>query len=643
MVSYLPNFIMNKKIYLYLALIALFSALLRIITGVELAFANSGINSVATPSLQTDMATYWDISGRIVAGTFKEEFYYQPFYYAVFLPIIRWILGDSIFVVSIIQALLGGAVVFLVGLCGNKLWNRQAGITAAILAALSKMLMLYTPFILLEILQSFWLILILYLALLAFERRSKIDWGLCAIALGCSILTRGNSWFFVPGILMLAVYSLRLEQGKTAIKIIYSFGVALIFIALTILPQLPFMIRNSQIRGSLTGPSTAAGAVLALGNTPEAPPGGRTPGLPPGPMEYPPTWGAWMSEASTVPIHQRIWQWFKEEPGAVIELTFRKLLLFWDYREIPNNIALATEGRQSKVLQIFGFMPTGLIAALALAGMITSVLEIFRKKQQWLLLLPIYMIAAFWAATALFYILARFRVPVIPLLAVFAGIFVIWFKDSYRIRKELCIGGGMLICGVFICFSAYDFYRYNLESTIIRKVRPDGVAVALTPGQMMYLDNGPFTFGDWDFIEFKPGMTITKKFAAVTDDDVSSEVEISFYNDENCQVILSVNGKFHTLELKRPGTAAHRFKLPDNSPPEIELKIISSEKPLSFVIDRQRNYGRTLINGSPVNGELVCRLFRTDNRLQVIEDRKNSSNEVIEFNFTEQSAFNSPK
>lgn len=196
---------MNRKFYLYLGLIAFVAALLRLAVGFELAFANNGVNSVVMPSVQTDMATYWDISGRIVAGTFRDEFYYQPFYYAVFLPLIRWLFGDSVLSVVVIQALLGGGVVFLTGLCGSRLWSRSAGIVGAILAGLSQMLILYTPYLLIEILQSFWLVLILYLALRAIERRDKLDWAFCAVALGCSILTRGNSWFFLPGILAVAV------------------------------------------------------------------------------------------------------------------------------------------------------------------------------------------------------------------------------------------------------------------------------------------------------------------------------------------------------------------------------------------------------------------------------------------------------
>lgn len=625
---------MNRKFYLYLGLIALFATLLRLAIGLELAFANNGLNSVITPSIQTDMATYWEISGRIVAGTFRDEFHYQPFYYTIFLPLIRWFFGDSILSVVIIQAMLGGGVVFLAGLCGSRLWNRSAGLVAAVLAGLSQMLILYTPYLLIEILQSFWLVLILYLTLRAIERRDKLDWALCAVALGCSILTRGNSWLFLPGILVAAVYTQIPREGKIRYKILYGVCIVTVFTMLSLLPQLPFMIRNSQIRGELTGPSTAAGQVLALGNTPEAPPGGRDPGLPAGPMEYPPTWSAWMAEASTVSVPQHIWQWFSEEPGAVIELTFRKLLLFWNYTEIPNNISLAQEGQQSKILKFTGsIMPTGVIIALALAGMLVSAVGVIQQKRHWSLLIPIYMVIVFWVATALFYILARFRVPIIPHLAIFAGIFLVWFKESFRQKHILTIGGGILIFGVFICFSAYDLYRYNLESTITAWVRPNGVKVALTPDRIMYLDNGPMTFGGWEFVDFDQKMTVSKKFAVtVTASHSHREVEITLAAKEAGTAVISLNGQTQDFEFTRPGITRHTYALPEHSPAQIELKVISSTSPIFLIIDRQRNYGRTKINGELFDGEMVCRFFLSKRSPDTAKEPDKAGTNMIEFN-----------
>ncbi len=605
---------MNRKFYIWLGLIALVGVAIRLAVGFELAWFRGGMNSVMMPSSQTDMATYWHISGEIVLGNFKGPFYYQPFYYAVFLPVIRWLLGDSIYAVIVIQSLLGGGAVFLVGLCGRRLWSPSAGLVGAVVAALSKALCLYTPFLLIETLQSFWIILILYLALRGFMRKDPVDWGLCALAVGCSILTRGNSWFFLPGLLTAAVWSLWMLGAPLRKNLIGSFLAISIFLILVILPQLPFMIHNSRVTGKFSGPSTAAGEVLALGNTPEAPPGGREPGLPAGPMEYPPAWHSWINTQNEVPVGARIWEWFKEEPAAYLELTFRKALLFWDYHEIPNNISMVGEGANSSFLTYLGLVPTGLLLVMALGGIIGVIISLFHKSNKWLLLLPVYMVVAYWGATTLFYMLARFRVPALPLLAVFAGIFSVWFLELRRKKSQeayMC-GGIALVASVFICIVAYDFYRGKMEPAMMRWARPNGVHMKLNDGRMMYLDNGPGTLGGWQLLPLAPQMTVTKKF--VVDPNISCKFatfELTLYSANPGRVLVSVNGEQHEFVFNRPGDLKRDIPLPKPTD-TVELKMLSYTEGVSCAIDYQRNYGRTRVAGEPYGGELVCRLFLFD-------------------------------
>lgn len=602
---------MNKKFYIWLGIIALVGTGIRLGGGFELAFFRNGFNSVMMPPPATDMATYWEISGHIASGSFSGEFYYQPFYYAVFLPVIRWLLGDTVYAVIVVQALLGGAVVYLVGLCGRRLWSPGAGLTAAAVAALSRVLVLYTPFLLIEVLQSFWITLILFLALRGVMRREPVDWALCALALGCSILTRGSSWFFLPGLLAAAVWSMRLKSQPVYRNIIGGFLTVFVFVALVILPQLPFIIHNSRVLGRLSGPSTAAGAVLALGNTPEAPPGGRMPGLPAGPMEYPPTFHSWMQGQNEMSVPERIWKWFREEPGAYLELTFRKLLLFWDYREIPNNVSIDVETGRSSFLSYAAVVSTGLILAMALGGIIGSVISWFYRPRRWLVLLPLFMVAAYWGATAMFYMLSRFRVPIMPVLAVFAGIFPAWFLE-FRKRKSLdayMYGGGALVFGVFICFTAYDFYRSWGEPSMMRSVRPRGVHELLSDGRMMYLDNGPVTFGDWRLVQLLPGLRITKKFAVDPDwKGRKAELELSLFSENAGTVMLSVNGMQYPFVLPGGEQTIRRIPLPHPSD-TVEVVMLSPVDGIFCYIDYQRDYGRTLVNGEPFPGELVCRLF----------------------------------
>ncbi len=605
----------SKFFYLLLALtVAAFAV--RLAVSIELAGFNNGFNQVTYPSSATDMSVYQGLATKIANGTFREVFYFQPFYYAFFLPFIKLTFGDSVLALIVIQSILGALTVFLTGQCTALLWNRAAGIIAAALTMLSAALILYTPFMLIETLQVFWIMLLLYLSLLAIFTHNWFYWAPAALVCGCAILTRGNVWVFVPGLLLAVFVVTGRKSGiwhSSRYKLILlKIAAAALFFFLVLLPQIPFAWRNTMLSGKLTGPSTAAGAVLALGNTPEAPPGGRNPDLTAGPMEYPPSYQAWMSTANEISIPTRILSWIVSEPFAYLELTFRKLLLFWDYQEIPNNISFLGEGRQSSIFKFTGIVPTGAIMALGLAGMIFIAGRIFRKKDTKLFLL-VYFILSFWAGTAIFYILCRFRLPAIPLLAISGAVMVnhFWQTRSRNCRKAYRATFPLLI-GTFICFTAYDNYRQYLEAGIIRMVRPNGVSVEVASGKLMFLDNGPFTFGGWSSLELEPGATITKLFPAVVTSGRKFklvELEFSLIFDDPGNALLEVNGEKRNFSSSRKGIKTETFNIPFKNDGIINIKLISSDTKIFCLIDRQRNYSRTLINGENPGGELVCRLF----------------------------------
>ena len=105
-----------------LLLTALIAFVLRLFVSSELGAINGGYNSVYTPSKLTDLATYMNLAQQIVKGQYSGVFYYQPFYYAVFLPVIYFIC-NSIKAVIFVQSLIGAATVYLAGLCGAKLFG----------------------------------------------------------------------------------------------------------------------------------------------------------------------------------------------------------------------------------------------------------------------------------------------------------------------------------------------------------------------------------------------------------------------------------------------------------------------------------------------------------------------------------------
>jgi hypothetical protein len=113
---------------------------------------------------------------------------------------------------------------------------------------------------------------------------------------------------------------------------------------------------------------------LALGNSPEAPAGGREPDSTAGMMTYPESYHRMMANTSGInarSVGRQMWEWFCQDRAAFLELQFRKALLFWDGREIPNNVSLIYDGiGASAVLRYLPIGRNGLIFAIGAAGFI---------------------------------------------------------------------------------------------------------------------------------------------------------------------------------------------------------------------------------------------------------------------------------
>lgn len=592
------------------AAVAVIAFALRLAVSFELAGVNAGINPVLAPAPGTDMFTYGELAGAILEGRYVGEFYYQPFYYAIFLVTVKYLFGSGAIGLIFVQSLLGALCVYLTALCAAMIRGRRCAVIAALLCGLSNTLVAYTPFQLIATLMAFWLVLILYLALRARKRQRIFLWMLCGLACGAAILTRGNIWLVVPGIMLLAFRSgwRQTEKLRPWKHRLGSLMPLAAFLFMLILPQLPFAWHNSMVRGHLCGPSTAAGAVLALGNTPEAPPGGRNPGTMAGPMEYPPSYQIWMSRHS---VFRQIWQWFYREPGAFCELMWRKALLFWDYRSIPNNISVLLETQRSFMLKNCAVVADGAIIALALAGIfLIMLLEKLRKEKMLLLL---YMLGAYWLAVIIFYNLARFRAPALPVMTILAGIYIdyafrAWLKNK---KRFYCCCAPVLIAGVFISFSAYDQYR-NIEAMIMRAVRPDGVQVRTAHGGFMLLDNGPRTFGNWQPLKLESGLSIMKIFPG---EDLFplpySALELELcpgYNPGRLR--LSVNGEIYEYSTRDIAKGAVIMQIPENYNRCVQIKVLKTTGDFYVFLDHQRNYHRTSVDGEAVSAELVCRMYR---------------------------------
>ncbi len=588
---------------------------------------------IGAPSPYTDMYTYQQLAGEVVSGAYDYDkgFYYQPFYYTVFLPLIYRIGGTGPWPTIVTQSLIGGITVWLTGMVAAMLFGRAAGIVAVVLAAFAKPLIFYTSVTLIASLQTFWVTLFAYAALRAHRSGTTMCWVMVGLVNGLAVVTRGNALLFVPLALSLLFVSRRRLQHALPVT-------TALFVLAATLPQLPYSALNYHAHGRWTGASTAGHAVLALGNTPEAPPGGREPQYGPGPMAYPQSWHEWMARHDDsghehLSVYRQVLSWLRTEPLAFLELKFRMLLLFWHQMEIPNNISLdafsETFAQRVPVFPaFFGFMTIG---GLALSGLIMT---IFHRRHRTRTCFAAGIVVMYCLGTVMFYMLSRFRVPILPLLCSFSGYAVVTFTTALisqrgaRSRRGRCAGMFAICCTAFATVAwGYDTYRYNFEAAMVRRVRPHGVHLRIS-NRVVVKDHGPLTFGGWTPVDTASVDYLEKTFILARETTLAENavVRLAVYNAAGPA---AVRIAAHPKDMPPPQTIS-AITVPSGLQ-WIDLPVLLRQLPRGYdavtlvfdmqqlapgtavLIDQQRIYDRTVRRPlqDGIFGELVVELVVT--------------------------------
>lgn len=587
------------KFHIILIIIAAMGLCLRLAVAREI-FSNDLLSS--SPPSYTDMHTYLQLSKQFYNGEFNQTFYFQPFYYAVFLPSIYLLLGEGVWGILIIQAILGSLTIWLTGISAASLRSRRTGIIAAILMMLSLMATFYTSYLLIATLKTFLIALMLFLSILAFKKDRWYYWGMLALVCSCLVLTRANTIIFMPLILIFSYIVRKRHTYTPPLSPISNFGPklvpAIIIMLIFILPLIPFIYHNSSIEGKLTPPSTAGAKNLAIGNNPEACPAG---------LSYTQTANYWSEHAKEISVPTRIMVWFKNEPLAFTELTFRKLLIFWDAATIFDNISSFDKTRRSsKILTYLPFIPTSLF----LIGFLSAILCFWRhiiKRQQ--LVFIVLLVLLYWLTTAAFIHLSRYRLVILPMLTIFTAMFIdklIFNSHKFnKITRQILI---FILVSAWV-FGAYPLYRFSIEKHVIATILPNGVRVKLGEEDLL-IDNGPRNMGSWKTFPIIPGNTITKKFAIESHEiNKDAEFHLRLFCKDLKPFKININGKSFT-SIPKQKNMVFRFpiKVPQDGKIAITPTILTPGTVFAFC-DLQREYQRTEANGIPLKGELVCRLI----------------------------------
>jgi len=368
--------------------------------------------------LMGDALSYDRWAQRIAAGDWLgQDVFYQAPLYPYVLAVLYRIFGHDLTIVRVCQIVLGSAACGLMTLAGARLFGRRAGLIAGLLLAVCGPAIFFDGLLQKAALDVFLLSALLLVVACLVERVTFARALLAGVLLGCLALTRENALVLLPALLVWLAWLGGRQRGLAP-------ALAVILGAAIILG--PVAVRNFALGGELHLTTSQAGPNFYIGNHE-----GAT-------GTYEPLRSARGNAAyerqDAIDIAQQAlgrslapgevssywWrrglQWIAEHPAAWLRLTAKKLMLVWNAEEATDTEDLYSYAEWSQPLRIGVWVcHLGVLAPLGLLG-------VWLTRARWRELWVFYAMAAIYAVSvALFYVLARYRYPLVPFLILFAG------------------------------------------------------------------------------------------------------------------------------------------------------------------------------------------------------------------------------
>ncbi len=372
----------------------------------------------------------------IIESTFRAPLY------PIFLAVIYKILGHDLFVARLMQMLLTASTCVMIYFIALKVFdNKRTAIISSLLGAFYGPLYYWAGEILIVTLIVFLDLATLLILLYAFDKPKKTYWLLGGVVLGLSAIARPNVLIIIPWIafLILMMHKYKTSVAPTRQRRMH----LLLFVTGILLIIAPVTIRNWISAKDFVLISSQGGINFYMGNNPDA--DGKS-AQPPGRVTAHGEFldDAWLASValaedavggSLKPSQvSRFWylqgiRFVLKNPGEWLKLMFRKFAYFWTGIEVTNNEDAYYFTKFSKVLGLLMWhrglaFPFGIICPLALVGIIIS-------YRYWRRLLLLYGFMFFYMlSVVLFFVCTRYRMPVIPVLLIFAG-----FTVNYSVEK----------------------------------------------------------------------------------------------------------------------------------------------------------------------------------------------------------------
>jgi tetratricopeptide (TPR) repeat protein len=383
---------------------------------------------------------------RIVGGEWlgKTVFYQTPLY-PYLMAAIYAVAGHSVFAVRVFQAVIGAASCTLAAIAGRRFFSPAAGlITASLLAV-------YPPAIFFDgLLQKssldLFLVALLLVTLAKFQQTLRWPWLIgVGVTMAAFALNRENARILYPVIVFW------LMAGFGAVSARRRVGWAAIATAAAAVVLLPVAVRNAAVGGEFLISTSQLGPNLSIGNHAGASGSYEPLVLGHGNASFERDDAIRLAEDAAgrkLTPGEASDYWFgkaidfaRAEPGAWLKLLGRKLLLLVNAREIVDTESIEAYAEYSRLLAATRWFDFGILLPLAAAG-------VWFARSLWRQHLVLYAsCVGLGLSTAVFYIVARYRHPLVPFVLLFAGygvtaaVTMLIGRRTGRVRAEPAVEG----------------------------------------------------------------------------------------------------------------------------------------------------------------------------------------------------------
>ena len=395
-------------------------------------------------NLLGDSRGYDEWARQIAAGDWLgHEVFYQAPLYPYLLGLIYAVAGHHLLVVRVIQALIGSASCALLALAGARLMSRPAGIAAGLMLALYAPAIFFDGLLQKSVLDVFFVCLALWLisrteetaenaktaeksAEKDFSQRSLrsprfLLYGALGLTMGGLALTRENALVFI--LVIMAWVLLNVERRTPNVERLKGCAVFLAGIAIVLVPV---AARNSYVGGGFFVTTSQFGPNFYIGNNAAADGTYQSLRFGRGSPEYERQDATEIAERAlgtrlTPGQVSSYWtdkalDFVVSKPGAWLALMGRKVVLLWNVTEMVDTESQEAHAEWSLPLRIGGLVGHfGVLVPLALLGVFVTWPM---RSRLWILYA---MTMAYAASVVVFYVFARYRYPLVPLLMLFAA------------------------------------------------------------------------------------------------------------------------------------------------------------------------------------------------------------------------------